>query len=267
MLVRYSNNIIQNMTTNFLNNNNETYFILFWTNLTSKANVLISTFIFTIYTTLCLYLISITTSNITVIYFKYLNIKLGIYNYISCIIKSNLRKISNNVNIIIYYALFVSFNALGYNIAVLSPLISVASLYIFSNTYMIRKYQCSINKSIFKEYLTLLISQLIYGMIVITPTLFLNKNSETILFQIGIYVVSMFTMLMLGIIFPSKEENPLTPLLSFVVFIVMIMFIILLVAVLQLSKIQVYAASSFLLCFVIIVSYCGLKKIMEGEEK
>lgn len=267
VMVEYSNDMVMKLSVDFLKDGDKSFIFLFWQNITTKTSFLFSLLAFILYSTISIYLIITTTSNDSLGNYKYLNIKITKHGYIACLVKSNVRKLSNNVNIIIYYLLFITFSIIGYSTVVLSPLISIATLYAFSNTYVIRKYYYSMNSSNVKEYFNLLFSQAIYGMIVLTPTLILAQDIVVIFQLILCYMVSMMIMLLLGILFPSKEENPLTPLLSFAVFFIIIMFTILFISILQLSRIQIYVIVVLTVFFVIMLSCYGISKIMEGERK
>ncbi len=270
LLTNYNSKIIMDMSINFLNNIEKAYMFLLWKNLNIITNIFITLLIFIAYCIFTTYLIMKTTSNKVLVNYHYLNIKVPKYNYLFCLVKQLIRKTSNIINIIIYYLLFISFVFVGYSSVALVPLIAISSLYAFSNTTSLRQYKFSVSNSTLREYIYLFTSQVIYGFIMLAPSFLyylVYRNFSGIGVMIVIYLCSVMIMLMLGILFPSKEENPLTPLLSFTVLILLTLFIILFISILQLTTFELYIATFITIIFIVLISNFGLKKIMlEGRK-
>lgn len=181
------------------------------------------------------------------------------------------RRVENITTLIITY--FLSITLLILNIT--NPLyamfiVTTSGLYIYTHTDSIRINYYRFNYSAIKDYINLIISQYIYIFMASLPILILelliNINNVNFYDNLNIFGQLFLVILLstlIGILFPTKKENPFSPFIGFLIMIIISGFISLILQFLNFSKVYNNILMMSLYMFVIYISCLGLQKLKE----
>lgn len=147
---------------------------------------------------------------------------------------------------------------------------SVNGIYLYIQTEEIRFLQFKLGYSAWRDYLYLLLSQLMWGGMLSLPIfiMYLYKGNSilSLLYVFLLYVFSIVMFTMVGILFPPKKENPFSVFLSFFIVAVSFSVIGFSVFILNLPELWNKVALGFVFLASIFISIQGLLKLKEESQ-
>lgn len=169
------------------------------------------------------------------------------------------------VSYIIFLYLFMD-NKSEYSLYALLPL-AFNGIYHYVNTNSIRKLWWKTNYTVWKDYVFLISSQILYILFISLPlviiVLIFNTSLTTNFMALASVTVAVFLFTLVGILFPPYDDNPFSVIISFVIIFTIIIVLAIGIAILQLSTTQNFIFVGFIFFVIIYFSIFGLKKIRE----
>ncbi|WP_342542079.1 hypothetical protein MHH33_13985 [Paenisporosarcina sp. FSL H8-0542] len=157
-------------------------------------------------------------------------------------------------------------NKSEYSLYALLPL-AFNGIYHYVNTNSIRKLWWKTNYTVWKDYVFLISSQILYILFISLPlviiVLIFNTSLTTNFMALASVTVAVFLFTLVGILFPPYDDNPFSVIISFVIIFTIIIVLAIGIAILQLSTTQNFIFVGFIFFVIIYFSIFGLKKIRE----
>ena len=270
-----STQISSEILVSYLNKENPPkYLVLIWDRLNNNLGFGITTFIFITVVSLLIYSLIYIPDYAYLqknIFNKFSHISKPL-NYLSVYFLALFRR-TENINLVIIAYLFIIYLIYaGKDNYFLWPIFifCINGIYLYIQTEEIRFLQFKIGYSPWTDYLTLLLSQLMWGGIFSLPIflIFFIKGNDlrSFLYTCGIYLFSIVMFTMIGIIFPPKRENPFSVFLSFAVVLTFVCVIVLSLFILQLPDLWNKIVFAFVFFAGVLISIQGLIKLKEESQ-
>lgn len=181
-------------------------------------------------------------------------------SYIVSIIRDK-NMINNILSAYIFAILLISINLDEY---ILYSLLIIAfnSMYSFVQTLYIRYINYSFVYSYTKDYVLLILSQLLINYIVALPMVFvyvfLNGIQLDIIYPLISITIAIFLLTLVGILFPPYNDNPFSIITSLIIVSIPVLFIIITLTFLNLSLVLNVIVFIILFGFILIFSIIAL---------
>lgn len=268
IIYKRTESLTNSLVDDYINNENKTRSILLLFNESyQNFGFLLTTFIFLLIVSFGIFIMLLLPDNSYSIQSKFINTFKNIKNpnvfktYILAIIRDK-NMISNIIGAYIFAILLLSINLDEYILYTLL-LVVFNSIYCFVQTFRIRHICYSLKYSSVKDYLLLVLSQLLVTYISSLPLLVLflclNDPSLTILTPYYVITIGTFILVMGGILFPPYNDNPFSIITSLVIISIPLLFILVFIALLNLNLILNIIVFITMFIFVIYFSILALK--------
>lgn len=247
------------------------YFVLIWDRLNNIFGFGITTLIFFIVISLLIFILIYIPDYAYLqknIFNKLIHVSKPL-NYLSVYFLALFRRTENTNLVIIAYLFIIYLIYAGESNYLLWPIFifCVNGIYLYIQTEEIRFLQFKIGYSVWNDYLTLLVSQLMWGGMFSLPIIFLffltGNGLGSFLYMCSVYLFSVVMFTMIGILFPPKKENPFSVFLSFAIILTFFSVIVLALFILQLPELWNKIVIAFVFFASILISIQGLIKLKE----
>ncbi|WP_194750560.1 hypothetical protein [Staphylococcus chromogenes] len=270
VVYKRAESLTNSLVDDYINNENKTRSILLLFNESyQNFGFLLTTFIFLLIVSFSIFTILLLPDDTYYIHSKFINVfkninKPNIFKaYVLAIIRDK-NMISNIIGAYVFSILLLSINLDAYILYTLL-LIVFNGIYCFVQTLRIRLICYSLKYSSVKDYLLLLLSQLLVTYTSSLPllVLFLCLNDLSLNILIPYYVITIgtFILVMGGILFPPYNDNPFSIITSLVIISIPLLFILVFTALLNLNLILNIIVFIVMFIFIIYFSIIALKHI------
>lgn len=181
-----------------------------------------------------------------------------------------IRRVENYVNIVLSYCLACFLIVTGSADPLNAILINVLTgLYIYSQTDSIRVIFYKLNYNSLNDYVSLLLSQFIYMIVLSIPiVLFQLVSMENFFLSFSwtfylTFLQSIVFSTLIGILFPTKKENPFSPFVGILIMVMIFSAVTLLIQFLGLTEIYTQICLFFLFLIMGVVSWWGITRLKE----
>ncbi|WP_194746632.1 hypothetical protein [Staphylococcus chromogenes] len=270
VVYKRAESLTNSLVDDYINNENKTRSILLLFNESyQNFGFLLTTFIFLLIVSFSIFTILLLPDDTYYIHSKFINVfkninKPNIFKaYVLAIIRDK-NMISNIIGAYVFSILLLSINLDAYILYTLL-LIVFNGIYCFVQTLRIRLICYSLKYSSVKDYLLLVLSQLLVTYTSSLPllVLFLCLNDLSLNILIPYYVITIgtFILVMGGILFPPYNDNPFSIITSLVIISIPLLFILVFTALLNLNLILNIIVFIVMFIFIIYFSIIALKHI------
>ncbi|MGW9965531.1 hypothetical protein [Staphylococcus hominis] len=268
IIYKRTESLTNSLVDDYINNENKTQSILLLFHESyQNFGFLLTTFIFLAIVIFSIFSMLLLPDNSYSIQSKFINTfknikKPNVFKtYILAIIRDK-NMISNILGAYVFAILLLSINLDKYILYTLL-LVVFNSIYCFVQTLRIRLVCYSLKYSSVKDYLLLVLSQLLVTYTSSLPLLvlflYLNDPSLDILIPYYVITIGTFILVMGGILFPPYNDNPFSIITSLVIISIPLLFILVFIALLNLNLILNIIVFITMFIFVIYFSILALK--------
>ncbi|MEJ7542837.1 hypothetical protein [Staphylococcus intermedius] len=267
IIYKRTESLTSSLVNDYINNENKTRSILLLFNESyQNFGFMLTTFIFLLIVFFSAFIILLLPDNSYSIQSKFINTFKNIKNpnvfksYILAIIRDK-NMISNIIGAYVFAILLLSINLDKY-ILYATLLVVFNSIYCFVQTLRVRLICYSLKYSSVKDYLLLVLSQLLVTYTSSLPLLVLflclNGPSLDVLIPYCVITIGTFILVMGGVLFPPYNDNPFSIITSLVVISIPLLFILVFIALLNLNLVLNIIVFVTMFIFVIYFSILAL---------
>ena len=193
------------------------------------------------------------------------------FNLVNLYTLQHFRRIENYVIIILTYCVFILLSLSS----IMNPLYALflnltLGLYSYAQTDSIRFLSFKLNYHAFKDYISLILSQMIYLAVISIPLIFIQlavDSSQLIVNELGQLSLNLsFAVILstgIGILFPATKENPFSPFIGILIVATITLAMTLILQTLNLPTFYQHLISLLVYLFVGYISWLGLVKLKE----